>query len=133
MRLLESAFLGKLKGRDLNEKNLHVFISGFPCFSGFALLFTIPGRACEKEKQRRDEIKNNKVITDEETAKYWTKREHRNRLPVIRSILRQMLKNRKAKPKNQPKPRIPIQMNPWISREGPKAIGAKQCLKHARK
>jgi hypothetical protein len=31
------------------------------------------GDLADKEKQRRDEVKNSKTITDQEAAKYWTK------------------------------------------------------------
>ena len=86
----------------------------------------------KQEKERREEIKNNRVITDEEAAKYKGKRK---RPPPFRSSHRELhiLKNGGVKQQTNLKPTIPMQMNPRILRGDRKASGAKQWLKRARK
>lgn len=55
-------------------KKISMFLSAILLVFLVSLSFSQSlGELAEKEKQRRDEVKNSKTITDEETAKYWTK------------------------------------------------------------
>ncbi len=121
-RKFKSILPEKTESRGLYEENRRVFATVFLiAFVSVSYAQQSLADLAKQEKERREEIKNSRVITDEEAAKY--KRDAQASQP-FRSSHRELhiLTNGGVKQQTDLKPTIPRQMNPRILRAAGKLL-----------